>query len=232
MTVSDVRELDRKRLAFGQVAELYDRARPSYPAEVMQGLVQNMALQAGGPILEVGAGTGKATVQLAARGLRVIGLEPDQEMASVARRKCAGLERVSIVESDFEHWPIEESFPALISAQAWHWIDPGLRHRKAAEAVSTGGTLAALWMFPAWERCALREAFSRAYEAAPELVADFSMHPDSQPDRLAGDWEHEIAQCAGFQEPVVNISMHSVRWLVPRTRMREGQTDESWDALA
>ncbi len=65
MTVSDVRELDRKRLAFGQVAELYDRARPSYPAEVMQGLVQNMALQAGGPILEVGAGTGKATVQLA-----------------------------------------------------------------------------------------------------------------------------------------------------------------------
>src|ERR1700712_1812259 len=67
---------DEQRLAFGSVAELYDRARPSYPPGAIDDVVAHAGLQTGDTVLEVGAGTGKATVLLAQRGLGVLALEP------------------------------------------------------------------------------------------------------------------------------------------------------------
>ncbi|MGZ4350604.1 MAG: hypothetical protein ACXVRX_08795, partial [Solirubrobacteraceae bacterium] len=60
---------DEQRLAFGQVAELYDRARPSYPAAAIDAVLAHGRLAPGVRIVEVGAGTGKATELLAGRGL-------------------------------------------------------------------------------------------------------------------------------------------------------------------
>src|SRR5262249_682032 len=61
---------DRERLrqTFGTVAERYDRARPTYPAGVYDDLAALAAVPPGGRILEIGPGTGKATVELARRG--------------------------------------------------------------------------------------------------------------------------------------------------------------------
>ena len=66
---------DAQRLAFGTVAELYDRHRPGYPPEAIDRLVRAAGLVAGDEVLEVGAGTGKLTVPLARRGLRVLAIE-------------------------------------------------------------------------------------------------------------------------------------------------------------
>ena len=66
------------RLVFGQVAERYERVRPSYPQALVDEVVE---LAVGGPALEVGAGTGKATVMFARRGLTVHAVEPSAEMA-------------------------------------------------------------------------------------------------------------------------------------------------------
>ena len=71
-----------RRLVFGEVAGLYDRARPSYPASLIDDLVS--WAQPGGRALEIGAGTGKATRLLAARGVSVLGIEPSAEMAVYA----------------------------------------------------------------------------------------------------------------------------------------------------
>jgi len=60
------------------VAELYDRARPSYPTPVIAAMINALRVRRGDRILEVGAGTGKATAPAAARGLRVVALEPDR----------------------------------------------------------------------------------------------------------------------------------------------------------
>jgi SAM-dependent methyltransferase len=67
--------------SFGAVAELYDRARPSYPSEMVRDLL------AGGPadILDVGCGTGKVACLFVGPGRRVLGVEPDRRMAAVAR---------------------------------------------------------------------------------------------------------------------------------------------------
>jgi SAM-dependent methyltransferase len=190
---------DEQRLAFGRVAELYDRARPSYPAAAIDALLEYGGLGPKSRIVDVGAGTGKATELLAARGLDVTAIEPSAEMAAVARAKLARWPGVTIVESAFEAWEPLERFDAVVSVQAWHWVDPSMRYARAHRVLTPGAMLAAVWSFPDWERCLERDALSRAYRTAPvALVADFPMHPDSEPTRLAGDWEAEIAAARGF----------------------------------
>jgi SAM-dependent methyltransferase len=201
------------RLAFGQVAELYDRARPSYPRAAIDHVVEAAGLAAPARILEVGAGTGKATLQLAERGLGVVALEPSAEMAAVARIRCAAHPGVEIVESEFESWSPPGPFPMLVSAASWHWIDPGRRYELAGRALLSGGTLAALWTFPEWGRCDLRGALARAYRgASPQLAADFPMHPDSEPTTLAGDWRAEIESSPAFTGPMVRTYPWSQRY--------------------
>lgn len=204
---------DEQRLAFGRVAALYDRARPSYPRPVIDDVIDHTGLEPPARILEVGAGTGKATVLFADRGLGVLALEPSHEMALRARVNCARYPEVEVVEAAFERWQPNRRFPALISVQAWHWIEPGLRYTLAGEALAPGATLAAIWTFPDWQQCGLRRSLSQAYRAAaPRLTADFPMHPDSEPTTLAGDWGSEIEGSPGFARPEVKVYPWSHRY--------------------
>jgi len=199
------RASDEQRLAFGRVAELYDRARPSYPAAVVDELIERAGVRPGDRVLEVGAGTGKLTCLLAERGLAVLALEPSAAMAEVAMANCQKYPLVEIEQVDFEHWqPSVPPLPLVVSAQAWHWVTPELRYELAAHALEPGGTLAAIWTLPDWQHTQLRDRLREAYRvAAPDLDADFPMHPASEPTDLAGDWHAEIEASAGFAEPQV-----------------------------
>lgn len=171
------------------------------------------ALDPGDRVVEVGAGTGKATELLAARGLHVLAVEPSAEMAAVARNRCAGYPDVEIVETDFERWTPTERWPAVVSVQAWHWIAPDVGYLRAREALAPGGTLAAIWSVPEWDRCGARDALRQAYRTAvPDLAADFPMHPDSDPTRFASYWDAEIAASGCFTAPQVRPFEWSQRY--------------------
>ena len=205
---------DEQRLAFGSVAELYDRARPSYPPEAIDDVIAYARLRCGDTVLEVGAGTGKATVLLAARGLNVVALEPSAAMAAVAAVNCRGRAGVALVQSEFERWEPTARFAALVSVQAWHWVAPAVRYERAHAALAPGGTLAAVWTFPDWAACRLGGALADAYRrAAPGLAPDFPMHPAGEPTRLAGDWPAEIAASGRFGDP--QVTTHA--WSQPYT---------------
>jgi predicted RNA methylase len=80
---------DRTRAeSFGAVAELYDRARPSYPPELIDTLLEDAPRH----VLDVGCGTGIASTLLAAGGADVLGIEVDARMAEVARTKGLAVE--------------------------------------------------------------------------------------------------------------------------------------------
>ncbi|MGA2925199.1 MAG: class I SAM-dependent methyltransferase [Solirubrobacteraceae bacterium] len=195
-----------RRLSFGEVAELYDRARPSYPAALVDDLVVIAQLGPGRRALEVGAGTGKATTLLAARGAEVVALEPSPEMAAVARRRCARYPDVEIEEVEFEHWqPGGRRFALVYSAQAWHWISPAARYCVAGEALVAGGTLAAFWNYPDWDVCELRDELRDAYRrTAPESLVDGPMNPGGRsPSERWSRWADEIAASARFASPEV-----------------------------
>ena len=135
---------DRERLreTFGSVAELYDRARPEYPAVIFEDLAELAGLRAGSRVLEIGPGTGKATAELARRGYSVTGVELSPDLAAVARRNVP---EARIEVGDFETWePEEADFDAVTAFAAFHWIAPALRYTKHAHLLRPGGALAAI----------------------------------------------------------------------------------------
>ena len=135
----------RRRATFDEAAELYDRARPDYPPAVFDDLAALAGLGPGARVLEIGAGTGKATVPLAARGYAVVAVELGARMAAVARSNLAGFPAVRVVVAAFEAWPLPaEPFDAVVAATAFTWVDPAVRVAKAADALRPGGALATL----------------------------------------------------------------------------------------
>jgi SAM-dependent methyltransferase len=137
---------ERERLAatFDDAADLYHRARPDYPAELFDHLLQVTGVQPAARVLEVGCATGKATLPLVRRGYRLTCVEPGPALAAAARRNLAGLD-ATVVESRFEDWrPGVDRYALVFAATAWHWVDPLVRYRRAAEALEDGGHLA-LW---------------------------------------------------------------------------------------
>jgi SAM-dependent methyltransferase len=137
---------DREQLAatFDHAADSYDRARPDYPESIFDLILGATGVKAGDEVLEIGAGTGKATRPLAARGLHVTCLEPGPRLAVEARRRLNHLPHVRVVQSSFEEWrPAERrQFRLVVSATSWHWLDPHVRYRRAWELLAPGGHLA------------------------------------------------------------------------------------------
>jgi SAM-dependent methyltransferase len=138
---------DRQRLraTFNQAADLYDRARPGYPPALFDDLAELARIGPGCRVLEIGPGTGQATVPLAERGCRIVAVELGAQLAAVARRNLARFPRVQIVTAAFEDWPLPaEPFDVVLAATAFHWIDPAVRVSKAADALRPGGVLATI----------------------------------------------------------------------------------------
>jgi SAM-dependent methyltransferase len=145
---------DRERLAatFDSAADLYQQARPEYPAELYEALIRSAGLAAGDSLLEIGCATGKATIPLAQRGFRITAIEFGAELAAAARQNLTSFPGVEIVEANFETWqpptqlpdqpPAGTAFRLVFAATAWHWIDPGLRYQKAWSLLGPGGHLA------------------------------------------------------------------------------------------
>jgi SAM-dependent methyltransferase len=125
---------------FGSVAESYERYRLDYP----NNLVDTVLAYAGRPVhlaLEVGAGTGKATRAFASRGIEVIALEPDADMARVLKKATRGL-TVRPVVATLEQFRADSRFDLVFAAAAWHWTSAATRWTQAVELLAPGGVLA------------------------------------------------------------------------------------------
>jgi SAM-dependent methyltransferase len=138
---------DRERLrqTFDGAATRYDRARPGYPAAVFDDLAARGGLGPGARVLELGPGTGKATVPLAARGYDVVAVELGEQLAAVARQNLRDFPNARVVCAAFEDWPLPAApFDAVVAATAFAWIDPAVRVTRTAAALRPGGVLATI----------------------------------------------------------------------------------------
>lgn len=134
----------RLRRTFEDAADGYHQARPDYPDQLFDDLVRLAGLHPGDRLLEVGCGTGKATVPLARRGLRIDCLELGTQLAETAQRNLAGFPDVNVINASYDTWhrPGDTRFDLVFAATAWHWFDPVTRYRQAWEALREGGHLA------------------------------------------------------------------------------------------
>jgi len=131
------------KTTFNENAGLYDRARPTYPAQLFDDLVALADLESGATLLEIGCGTGQATIPMAQRGFRIVCVELGENLAAVARRNLAPYPDVRIITSPFETWDAGgERFDLVYASQAWHWLDPEVSFANAAGLLKPHGTLA------------------------------------------------------------------------------------------
>ncbi len=159
------------RPVFDDVAEIYDRARPRYPGALFDDLISLARLSESGTILEIGCGTGQATLGLAGRGYRLVCLEPGARLAAITRRNLASDPNVSVVEQPFESWTVEPAtFDLVVAARALHWVEPDVRFTKAARILRPGGALAVITTSPVTRDTALMRAIQASYaRLAPSL---------------------------------------------------------------
>lgn len=131
------------RTTFDEVAHQYDEARPGYPEELIDDVVALATVPPGGNILEIGCGTGQATVPFARRGYRILCLELGGNLAALAAQRCRPYPRVAVQNAAFEDWPLwEKAFDLVMSAQAFGWIPPEIGFPKAAAALKGTGAIA------------------------------------------------------------------------------------------
>ena len=168
----DVTDTGREqRLVFGEVADEYDDVRPGYPAELVDAVFE-YAGAVPDAMVELAAGTGKATALFAGRVPSVTCVEPDPAMATVLTARFGS--RVTVRLGRFEDWvPPAGGVPLLACAQAWHWMDPQRRLWLAHEALAPGGVLALFGHGYLFNDLATRTEVTEVYARyAPELIVD------------------------------------------------------------
>ncbi len=130
---------------FDEAPTLYARYRPAYPDAAVDALLELAGVPEGGAALEIGAGPGTLTLPLLDRGLRVTAIEPGPRMAAMLRARLDGRANARVVESTFEDAGVEGgAFDLVVSATAFHWVDPERRYGLAAAALRPGGALGLL----------------------------------------------------------------------------------------
>jgi SAM-dependent methyltransferase len=125
------------RLSFGNVAETYHRVRPPYSQAAVERAVEALELDASARVLDLAAGTGRLTEELARRFARVVAVEPDERMRAVHGAALAG---------SAEAIPLEDaSVDAVSVGEAFHWFDAAAAIAEIARVLRPRGGLANFW---------------------------------------------------------------------------------------
>jgi SAM-dependent methyltransferase len=136
----------RKRVTFDDVAAGYE-ARPPYPDAVYDRLTTRHGAGPGCDVLEIGPGTGQLTLPLLQLGCRVTAVELGANLsARLAERADGQAADLDIVTSSFEDARLPEaSFDLVLSATAFHWVDPEVGIPKACALLRPGGWFVLVW---------------------------------------------------------------------------------------
>ncbi len=179
------------RAIFNEDAAAYDAIRPGYPAQLIEDVLSFSQLPAGGRILEVGCGTGQASLPFAQRGYALLCIDIGEDMLKVARQKLKNFPLIAFWRGAFEDWPLEaNTFDLFISATAFHWVPREVGYPTAAAALKPNGTLAI------FNNEHLRQG--RFFEEVQAVYARY--YPNWRDPRKEPDLREKIHEQAGYIE--------------------------------
>jgi len=167
--------------SFGGAAHNYDTYRPRYPDQLIDDVLGPGARR----VLEAGAGTGIASMQMIERGADVLAVEPDSRMAAVAQAKGIPVELAT-----FEDWePASRRFDRVVFAASFHWVDPSVALPKIHGILNDDGKLALIW-----NRLRPTRPTRAEFESIYRDFMDIETHRgDGNPDEIAN-----LLTAAGF----------------------------------
>jgi len=159
--------------------ERYQSARPSYPSEAVEFLVETSGVTAGSHVLDLGAGTGIFTELLVPFGPRITAVEPALGMRDVLKRR---LPTVDVLDGRDVAIPLTtSSVDVVVVAQAFHWFDADLAMKEIHRVLVTGGGLGLIW--------------NERDETVPWVaqLGRAMRWPENQPYRVGMDFTHVLA---------------------------------------
>jgi SAM-dependent methyltransferase len=129
---------------FDGLASIYAKYRPGYPDQAVDLVVEKIDDRQF-PIADVGAGTGILSRQLAGRGYRVIGIEPNESMRSQAAASTSS-GAIEYRAGRAESTGLEaHSVAALVAAQTFHWCEPDSSLREFHRILRPGAWVSLIW---------------------------------------------------------------------------------------
>lgn len=192
------------RSLFNEDAAAYDAIRPGYPAQLIDDVLSFAQIPSGGRILEVGCGTGQATLPFARRGYALLCIDIGEEMLKIAGQKLKPFPRVAFWRGSFEDWPLEaNAFDLLISATAFHWVPREVGYPKAAATLKPGGTLAI------FNNEHPRQG--RFFEEVQAVYARYRPNARENDPRSAPDLDEKIRELAGYIDSTRRFTPVTVR---------------------
>ena len=144
----DEGDLTKRAKSFEHDAAAYERLRPEFPTQLFDDIRAAAGTRMNGRVLEVGAGTGRATLPLVRSGAQVEVVEPSEDMLGIltGRLQSAALSgQCDLRQATFEDVGPDQVYDVVIAAQSFHWADPASRWPRLASLLRTGGRAFLFW---------------------------------------------------------------------------------------
>lgn len=130
---------------FNLAADYYDRFRPSYPQEIIHTLISDTGIKENAKLLEIGAGSGKATGLFTDQGFDILCIEPGEDLVRLGNDRFFG-NSIRFETARFEEYNLpKQYYDVIFSAQAFHWVPQPIGYEKCAYTLKEGAFLAPFW---------------------------------------------------------------------------------------
>ena len=153
------------RLTFNEVPSDYDKWRPTYVPELYEDILAYINITPESRLLEVGIGTGQATLPFLKMGCHVTAVELGGDLAAFTKNKFSAYENLEIFNTAFEDFACSDnSFDLAYSASAFHWIPEEMGYSKIFRLLKSGGVFARFANHPYRENSPMHRAIQGVYE--------------------------------------------------------------------
>ena len=145
-----LRSMDNQRkYAFDEAVLLYDKMRPTYVKPLFDDVIAFSQLGEGKRAIEMGVGTGQATLPFLQTGASITAVELGESLAQFTREKFAAYPNCEVINQDFESVALEENACDLFyCASAFHWVPQEIGYPKVYRLLRHGGTMALFFNRP------------------------------------------------------------------------------------
>ena len=174
---------------FDNAVEEYDDNRPMYPTQLFADLLAYQPLGTNSCALEIGLGSGKASKPVLDTGCRLVGVEPGEQLAAVAKARFQSYPNFSLHQQTLQEYQGREgSFDLIYAATAFHWIAEEYGYPRVYELLKPGGTFARFAYHAGQDqgRKALAEEIQEVYRACMPGSKTPVLFGQADAERLAG----------------------------------------------